>query len=60
MKARGKDARGVAVIDDKTTERELDGLARLGFKGIRLNLSHCRRQRSERRAQASSQLPPSA
>ena len=39
MKARGKDARGVAVIDDKTTDAELDKLARLGFKGIRLNLS---------------------
>ena len=39
MAARGKDARGVAVIDDKTTETELDRLASLGFKGIRLNLS---------------------
>ncbi len=39
MQARGKDARGVAVIDDKTTDAELDRLARLGFKGIRLNLS---------------------
>ncbi len=39
MKARGKDARGVAVIDDKTTDADLDNLARLGFKGIRLNLS---------------------
>ena len=39
MKARGKDARGVAVIDDKTTEAQIDDLARLGFKGIRLNLS---------------------
>src|SRR6202521_675976 len=39
MAARGKDARGVAVIDDKTTEAELDRLAALGFKGIRLNLS---------------------
>jgi len=39
MKARGVDARGVAVIDDKTTDAELDNLARLGFKGIRLNLS---------------------
>lgn len=39
MKARGKDARGVAVIDDKTTEAQIDELARLGFKGIRLNLS---------------------
>ena len=39
MKARGNDARGVAVIDDKTTDAELDRLAALGFKGIRLNLS---------------------
>jgi len=39
MKARGNDARGVAVIDDKTTEADLDNLARLGFKGIRLNLT---------------------
>ena len=39
MKARGNDARGVAVIDDKTTDAELDNLVRLGFKGIRLNLS---------------------
>lgn len=39
MQARGKDARGVAVIDDKTTDAELDRLASLGFKGIRLNLS---------------------
>jgi predicted TIM-barrel fold metal-dependent hydrolase len=39
MKARGKDARGVAVIDDKTTEADIDSLARLGFKGIRLNLA---------------------
>jgi predicted TIM-barrel fold metal-dependent hydrolase len=39
MAARGKDARGVAVIDDKTTDAELDRLASLGFRGIRLNLS---------------------
>jgi predicted TIM-barrel fold metal-dependent hydrolase len=39
MKARGNDARGVAVIGDKTTDAEIDNLARLGFKGIRLNLS---------------------
>ena len=39
MAARGKDARGVAVIDDNTTDAELDRLASLGFKGIRLNLS---------------------
>jgi predicted TIM-barrel fold metal-dependent hydrolase len=39
MQARGKDARGVAVIDDKTTDGELDKLASAGFKGIRLNLA---------------------
>ena len=39
MKARSADARGVAVIDDKTTDGELDKLAGAGFKGIRLNLA---------------------
>jgi predicted TIM-barrel fold metal-dependent hydrolase len=39
MKARGTSARGVAVIDEKTPERELDDLARAGVRGIRLNLA---------------------
>jgi predicted TIM-barrel fold metal-dependent hydrolase len=39
MKARGADARGVAVIDGKTTEGELDTMGRLGVCGIRLNLA---------------------
>ncbi|MBI3863649.1 MAG: amidohydrolase family protein [Planctomycetia bacterium] len=39
IKARGADARGIAVIDDKTSESELDDLARAGFRGIRLNLA---------------------
>lgn len=39
MKVRGNNARGVAVIDDKTTDADIDNLVRLGFKGIRLNLS---------------------
>ena len=39
MKARGADARGVAVIDDKTTETELDAMAGAGMRGIRLNLA---------------------
>jgi len=39
MKARGADARGVAVIDDRTPERELDAMARAGVRGIRLNLA---------------------
>src|SRR6266496_566967 len=39
MKARGADARGVAVIDDRTPESELDAMGRAGVCGIRLNLS---------------------
>ena len=39
MKARGDDARGVAVIDDKTTESELDALGKAGIRGIRINLA---------------------
>jgi predicted TIM-barrel fold metal-dependent hydrolase len=39
MQARGPDARGVAVIDAKTTERELDALGKAGICGIRLNLA---------------------
>jgi predicted TIM-barrel fold metal-dependent hydrolase len=38
MKARGADARGVVVVDDKTTESELDSMALAGVRGIRLNL----------------------
>jgi predicted TIM-barrel fold metal-dependent hydrolase len=38
MKARGKDARGVAVIDDKTPDRELDAMDTAGVCGVRLNL----------------------
>ena len=38
MKARGNAARGVAVINDKTPESELDALGRAGMRGIRLNL----------------------
>src|SRR3979490_2672836 len=39
MRARGADARGVAVIDDKTPESELDAMGRAGVVGIRLNLA---------------------
>ena len=39
MKARGADARGVAVIDDKTLESDLDAMQQDGFRGIRLNLA---------------------
>jgi predicted TIM-barrel fold metal-dependent hydrolase len=38
MKPRGADARGVAVIDDRTPESELDAMDRAGVRGIRLNL----------------------
>src|SRR3954449_13528780 len=37
--ARGATARGVAVIDDKTTEHDLDAMDKAGFRGIRLNLA---------------------
>jgi len=37
--ARGATARGVAVIDDKTSEADLDALQKAGFRGIRLNLA---------------------
>ena len=39
IKARGPNARGVAVIDDKTSESELDAMQQAGFRGIRLNLA---------------------
>ena len=39
MKARGNTARGVAVIDDKTVEPDLDSMNRAGIRGIRLNLA---------------------
>jgi len=39
MMARGATARGVAVIDDKTAESELDTMHKAGFRGIRLNLA---------------------
>src|SRR6266704_535505 len=39
MKARGANARGVAVIDDKTPDSELDAMAQAGVRGIRLNLA---------------------
>src|SRR6478609_322117 len=39
MKARGADARGVAVIDDKTTEAQLDAMQADGFRGSRINLA---------------------
>jgi predicted TIM-barrel fold metal-dependent hydrolase len=39
MKARGATARGVAVIDDKTPEADLDAMGKAGIRGIRLNLA---------------------
>jgi predicted TIM-barrel fold metal-dependent hydrolase len=39
MKAYGQGARGVAVIDDKTSESDLDAMGRAGIKGIRINLA---------------------
>jgi predicted TIM-barrel fold metal-dependent hydrolase len=39
MKARGRDARGVAVIDDKTPDADLDAMNDAGIRGIRLNLA---------------------
>lgn len=39
MKAHGATARGVAVIDDKTTEARLDTMQLEGFRGIRINLA---------------------
>ena len=39
MKARGPDARGVAVIDANTPDAELDAMGRAGIRGIRINLA---------------------
>src|SRR4051795_11468037 len=39
MKARGSTARGVAVIDDKTSESDLDAMGKAGIRGVRLNLA---------------------
>ena len=39
IKARGPTARGVAVIDDKTSEADIDAMNAAGFRGIRLNLA---------------------
>ena len=39
MKARGNDARGVAVIDDRTPDTDLDAMDKAGMRGIRINLA---------------------
>jgi len=40
MKARGATARGVAVIDDKTPDSDLDAMHRAGVRAIRINLGN--------------------
>lgn len=40
IKARGKNARGVAVIDEKTSDAELGTMHQAGIRGIRLNLNN--------------------
>jgi predicted TIM-barrel fold metal-dependent hydrolase len=39
IKARGGDARGVAVINDQTPDSDLNLMGKAGFRGIRLNLA---------------------
>jgi len=39
MKARGANARAIAVIDEKTPATELERLRAAGFRGLRLNLA---------------------
>src|SRR5271157_1071270 len=39
MKVPGASARGVAVIDDKTPDSDLDAMDRAGVRGVRLNLT---------------------
>src|SRR5580692_2808698 len=39
IKFRGGTGRGVAVIDDKTSEADLDEMGKMGIKGIRVNLA---------------------
>ena len=39
IKVRGNTARGIAVIDDRTSESQLDALDAGGMRGIRINLS---------------------
>jgi len=38
MRRLGERARGVAVIDERTSETDLDALARAGVRGVRVNL----------------------
>ena len=55
MKARGNDARGVAVIDDKTTESDLDAMGQGRHSRHPDQSRHQRRQRSQRRTRAPSE-----
>ncbi|MGD1074004.1 MAG: amidohydrolase family protein [Bryobacteraceae bacterium] len=38
MKARGDNARGVALIDDRTSDRDIEALTQAGMRGARINL----------------------
>src|SRR5205085_2465324 len=39
MKARGDDARGVAVVGPKNSDAELDAMDKAGIRGVRVNLA---------------------
>ena len=39
MKVRGADARGVAVIDERTPESALDAMDQAGVRGVRINMT---------------------
>jgi predicted TIM-barrel fold metal-dependent hydrolase len=39
MEARGADARGVAVVDQKISDSELDAMGKAGVRGVRINLA---------------------
>jgi len=39
IKARGATARGIAVIDEKTPEGDLDAMGQAGVRGVRVNLA---------------------
>src|SRR6266540_462398 len=39
MKARGVNARGIAVIDEKTPDSKLDAMGHAGVRGVRLNFA---------------------
>ena len=40
MKERGRSARGIAVIDERTSARDLSAMDRAGVRGIRVNLTN--------------------